>query len=125
MTLMVAYSHTAEGAAALEQGRSIAARLQFPVVVFDLNAESRSAGRAVDSPEGIGEADERWLGLAPSAPDGVEDLLDTARELAVETIVVGVRRRSAVGKLLLGSQAQRLILGASVPVVAVKVGVGA
>ncbi len=121
MTLMVAYSHSAEGTAALEQGRSIATRLQYPVVVFDLDLESRTPDRHVDPPTGTAREDERWFGPAHNAPVHVEDLLDTARELDVEVIVVGVRRRSPVGKLLMGSQAQRIILGASVPVVAVKV----
>lgn len=120
MALMVAYSNTAEGAAALEQGRQIAARLDCAVVVFDLDRESHADDRSVDPPDGDGAGTERWLGFGRSAPVPVEDMLDTAQELGVEAIVVGVRRRSPVGKLIMGSNAQRIILGASVPVVAVK-----
>jgi len=120
MTLMVAYSRTVEGEAALEQGRALAARLAFPVLVFDLKSETRTSDRHLDPPADVGGGDERWFGPAHSAPDPAEDLLDTAQELDVQMIVVGVRRRSPVGKFLMGSQAQRIILGASVPVVAVK-----
>jgi nucleotide-binding universal stress UspA family protein len=49
-----------------------------------------------------------------------EDLLQVARDRAAELIVVGVRRRSAVGKLVLGSTAQDVLLGADCPVLAVK-----
>lgn len=120
MTLMVAYSRTHEGEAALEQGRTLAARLQHPVLVFDLEGRSRADDRHLDPPAGQEREGERWYAPAQSAPDPAEDLLDTAQELDVQMIVVGVRRRSPVGKFLMGSQAQRIILGASVPVVAVK-----
>lgn len=120
MTVMVAYSHTDEGAAALEKAREVAGRLQVPVVVFDLESPSPSADRRIDQP-GDSPDGERWLGPARTAPAPVDDLLDTAQEIGVELVVVGVRRRSPVGKLILGSQAQRIILGAVAPVLSVKV----
>jgi nucleotide-binding universal stress UspA family protein len=49
-----------------------------------------------------------------------EDLLEIARERAAELIVIGIRRRSPVGKLVLGSNAQDVLLEADCPVLAVK-----
>ena len=49
-----------------------------------------------------------------------EDLIQFAEENDVEEIVVGVKRRSKVGKLLLGSTAQYVILKANCPVVTIK-----
>ena len=49
-----------------------------------------------------------------------EDLLAVARERDAELIVIGVRRRSPVGKLVLGSNAQDVLLEADCPVLAVK-----
>lgn len=49
-----------------------------------------------------------------------EDLVQFAVENKVDEIVIGVRRRSKVGKLLFGSNAQYIILKATCPVVAVK-----
>lgn len=49
-----------------------------------------------------------------------EDLLEIARERDAALIVIGIRRRSAVGKLVLGSNAQEVLLEADCPVLAVK-----
>jgi nucleotide-binding universal stress UspA family protein len=49
-----------------------------------------------------------------------EDLLHIAEEVAAELVVIGLRRRTPVGKLILGSNAQRILLDAPCPVLAVK-----
>ncbi len=49
-----------------------------------------------------------------------EDLVGFAQEHAMEEIIIGVRRRSKVGKLLFGSTAQYVILKAPCPVVSVR-----
>lgn len=52
-----------------------------------------------------------------NTPD--EDLLLVAQEEEVDLIVIGMRRRSPVGKLVLGSLAQSILLNARCPVLAV------
>ncbi len=49
-----------------------------------------------------------------------EDLVEFAAEIQADEIIVGVKRRSKVGKLLMGSTAQFVILQAGCPVVSVK-----
>jgi nucleotide-binding universal stress UspA family protein len=49
-----------------------------------------------------------------------EDLILLAEEHKVDEIIIGVRRRSKVGKLIFGSTAQYVILNASCPVLAIK-----
>jgi nucleotide-binding universal stress UspA family protein len=49
-----------------------------------------------------------------------EDLVDFANEQAVDEIIIGIKRRSKVGKLLFGSNAQYIIIKAPCPVVTVK-----
>jgi nucleotide-binding universal stress UspA family protein len=54
--------------------------------------------------------------------DPAEDLIKVAEDVSAELIIIGLRRRSPVGKLILGSQAQRILLDAPCPVLAVKAG---
>ncbi len=49
-----------------------------------------------------------------------EDIVEFATENQVDTIFIGVRRRSKVGKLLFGSNAQYVIIKAPCPVMTVK-----
>lgn len=52
--------------------------------------------------------------------DPAEDLIKVAEDVSAELIIIGLRRRSPVGKLILGSNAQRILLDAPCPVLAVK-----
>ena len=49
-----------------------------------------------------------------------DDLLTYAEEEGVDELVLGIRKRSKMGKLLFGSTAQYLILNAPCPVLTVK-----
>ena len=49
-----------------------------------------------------------------------EDLISIAEANSAELLVIGLRRRTPVGKLILGSNAQRILLDAHCPVLAVK-----
>ncbi|MGY1690862.1 universal stress protein [Geodermatophilus sp. SYSU D01105] len=56
----------------------------------------------------------------PIGRDVAEELSAAARETGAELVVIGLRRRSAVGKLLMGSAAQRILLDVECPILAVK-----
>ncbi len=49
-----------------------------------------------------------------------EDLVQFTNEKEIDQIIIGVKRRSKVGKLIFGSNAQYIILTAPCPVVAVR-----
>jgi nucleotide-binding universal stress UspA family protein len=54
------------------------------------------------------------------ARDPADQLLRVAEETNAELIVIGLRRRTPVGKLIMGSAAQTVLLDADAPVLAVK-----
>lgn len=62
------------------------------------------------------ELDVREL-VDPGIVSAIEGIID-AEDISV--LVMGMRHRSPVGKLIMGSTAQRLLLGATVPILAVK-----
>ena len=49
-----------------------------------------------------------------------EEVVELAEELGADLVVIGMRHRSAVGKFLLGSTTQRVLLEAAAPVLVVK-----
>ncbi|MBB3085611.1 universal stress protein [Geodermatophilus sabuli] len=56
----------------------------------------------------------------PVGRDVAEELAAAVAETDADLLVIGLRRRSAVGKLLMGSAAQRILLDVDCPVLAVK-----
>ena len=85
--------------------------------------------RALRDAEGVAaQLRETGLQVEIRAPIGANSpadaLLQAAKDDAVDLIVIGIRRRSRVGKLIVGSNAQEILLAADAPVLAVKPEVG-
>lgn len=128
--IVVGYVPKAEGRAALrraaEEARLRGARL---IVV-----NSARGGRDFDDDDAV-RADAELATVSQQLKDAgieaevrqlvrgmdvAEDIIAVAEEHAADFIVIGLRRRSPVGKLILGSNAQRILLDAPCPVLAVK-----
>ena len=129
MTIVVGYLATREGRAALDaaiaEAESRSTRLLL--VLSDKNAPSTleaTAEQARGVEEIRRELEERGLDFdireVTVGRDVAEDLISAAEESAGTLIVIGLRRRSPVGKLILGVNAQRILLDAPCPVLAVK-----
>jgi nucleotide-binding universal stress UspA family protein len=128
VTLLVAYAPRPEGQAALEKGIEIAKRRNERLIV--VNA---SVGGTQEDPSKADIQDveriEKLLAQAgldaqfkqfvrgKSAVTEIEDLVESQQ---VSLLIIGLRKRSAVGKLILGSVAQDILLSVPCPVLAVK-----
>lgn len=128
MTIIVAYAPRPEGEAALEKGIEIAQERSERLVVVNAGPGGTKVDPSVtdvQDAERIGEL------IAKSGIDGefkqfvrgqsavaeIEALVDS---LQASLLVIGLRKRTAVGKFVLGSVAQDMLLSVSCPVLAVK-----
>ena len=128
MTVIVGYIPTAEGEAALQEAVREAERRAVELVVInsarrDAYVDDRYAQdaewRAVE--ERLEQSGVTFRLLRPeSSHDTATDLVEAAEQHAADLLVIGLRRRSAVGKLILGSTAQRVIMQAPCPVLTIK-----
>ena len=129
MAIVIGFIPDQYGEAALAHGLDEAARRQTGVVV-------------VNTTKGDALVDKRYLGAEGKvtleqrlADSGVEhevrqtmgrdiadEILAVAADVHADAIVIGIRHRSPVGKLIMGSVAQRVIIDAACPVIAVKPG---
>jgi len=127
MTVVIGFIPNPYGEAALEAGIEEARRRGTGVLV--VNA---TRGDSLVDPKYVGESG--WTELQnrldqldiphdarqAMGADVADELLGAARDVGAEAVVIGIRHRSAVGKMLMGSVAQRVLLEASCPVIAVK-----
>lgn len=126
MTIVVGYVPTNEGeaalAAAVTETRRRGSRLVV-VLVRRARAEQHATFEAEADAlrDRLDDQDVAYeVRQLRRSEDLADDLIATAAEVEAELIVIGLRRRSPVGKLILGSNAQRILLDAACPVLAVK-----
>jgi len=128
MTIVVGYVPTPEGEAALTAAIDEARRRSETLHILnaargdashdpnflDEQAVTALRGRLTDS--GIGFEVQQLV----RGKDAAEEIVEAADRLGASLVVIGLRRRTPTGKLLFGSQAQRVLLDADRPVLAVK-----
>jgi nucleotide-binding universal stress UspA family protein len=128
MTIVVGYIPTPEGHAALQHAIRVARKEEALLVVVNSSRGEAAADPRVLSEEEIGTAEQQLraadvehLLVQPSrGRSAADEVLTAADEHRADMIVIGLRRRTPVGKLLLGSNSQRILLEAHCPVLAVK-----
>ncbi len=127
MTVAVAHSDTPRGRAALLAAADEAVLRRQDLAVLHIIG-------GVDEVQGNDPAVEKqvtaqlegidgltWkLHTAPEGYDTAEALLDKAEDVSATLLVIGSRHRTRVGKLLLGSIVQRVLLESPIPVLVVK-----
>jgi nucleotide-binding universal stress UspA family protein len=132
MAVVVGYVPTEEGRAALLRAAQECKLRNTRLVVINSNrggkdldaveaaryeSELEDVRKELDAAGVSNEVRQLVRGLEPA-----EDIIAVAQEVSADFIVIGLRRRSPVGKLILGSNAQRILLDAPCPVLAVKAG---
>jgi nucleotide-binding universal stress UspA family protein len=126
--IVVGYIPSPEGIAAFERAKQEARLRDARLIVVNTGRHGNYANPMFASPEDIDAIDAELsaadIGHEVLQPTGglaaAEEILRTAGEQNAGLIVIGLRHRSPVGKLLLGSTAQQVLLDAPCPVLAVK-----
>ncbi|MDR7253533.1 nucleotide-binding universal stress UspA family protein [Nocardioides sp. BE266] len=126
-TIVVGWTPDEYGEAALQRGVEEARLREGRVVVVNATrgdalvderyADNDQLARLSTELAGTGVAVDVRRSMGADVGDQV---LEVADEVSADLIVIGLRRRSPVGKLLMGSVAQRILLGAECAVTAVK-----
>jgi nucleotide-binding universal stress UspA family protein len=128
VTVLVGFLPTPEGEAAFAAGLEESQRRGTKLLV--LNSPRGGAPVSADAaPDPVvtelttrAQASGVEIEVRQSSHDGevADELIRVAQESDASVIVIGLRKRSPVGKLLMGSSAQRILLDADRPVLAVK-----
>ncbi|QGQ19138.1 universal stress protein [Cellulomonas sp. JZ18] len=127
MGIVVGYLATPEGRAALDAAVDEARLRSTPVVVVASVRLDEGPERRTETEEALAGVQRELTGLGVAhevrlltGGDVADDLITTAEEVGAQLVVLGLRRRSPVGKLILGANAQRVLFDAPCPVLTVK-----
>lgn len=128
MTVLVAFLPTPEGEAAFAAGLTEASRRGEDVLLLNSPRGGAPVSSDVASPEVVASLSARAEAAGvrletrqePHSGELADEVVRVAGTVDASVIVLGLRRRSPVGKLLMGSTEQRILLDADRPVLAVK-----
>jgi nucleotide-binding universal stress UspA family protein len=128
MTIVVGYVPTPEGEAALTAAVAEARLREQPLHVVNSSRGDALADSHFASEQALQGVRTRLekagvvyeIAQEVRGNDASEEVVEAADRVQASLIVIGMRRRTPTGKLITGSQAQRILLDAHCPVLAVK-----
>ena len=127
MTVVVGYIPDEYGEAALAEGIEEARRRRVRLVVVNATKGDALVDRRYVGETGIADLRSRLAGLdlehevrQAVVADVAEEMLRVAHDTGAHVLVIGIRHRTPVGKMIMGSVAQHVLLDAPCPVLAVK-----
>lgn len=128
MTVLVAYVPRPEGRAAVTRGIEMAKLTSEPLYVVNAGPGGEHMSKAFSDTADMAEVEEELAGSGVAyqlkqfvrGRTATEEIEELTENLPASLLVIGLRRRSPVGKLVLGSVAQDLLMGVECPVLAVK-----
>jgi len=124
-TILVGFTPDEFGRAAVQHAAAEARQRGYGLLIVNGSRGDAFVDKRYAAPEVLEHVGDELDGIDYEVrqmvvSDVAEELLRVAAEERVRLIVLGLRRRTPVGKLLMGSVAQRVILGAVCPVLTVK-----
>ncbi len=127
MKILVGYTPRPEGVAAFDFAVAHAKLTDAHLTVLNTGRNGNYADPVFASSQDIDAIDaelaQSGLDYEIRRPDdgltATDSILGTAEEIGADLLVIGLRKRSAVGKLITGSTAQAVLLNSPVPVVCV------
>lgn len=127
MTVVVGYIPDQYGEAALTAGIEEAERRGTGLVVVNATKGDALVDRRYVGEAGLSGLQERLAGLDLThevrqaiGPDVAQEILRVATDTDAAVVVIGLRHRTPVGKVIMGSVAQQVLLDAHCAVLAVK-----
>ena len=127
MTVVVGYIPDQYGEAALTAGIEEAERRGTGLVVVNATKGDALVDRRYVGEAGLAGLQERLAGLDLThevrqaiGPDVAQEILRVATDTDAAVVVIGLRHRTPVGKMIMGSVAQQVLLDAHCAVLAVK-----
>jgi nucleotide-binding universal stress UspA family protein len=128
VNIVVGYIPTPEGVAAVDYATEQARSTQSRLTVVNTGRAGDYADPVFATAEDMDALDaqlsaadiEHEIVRPTDGSTAAAAILSAAEDAAADLVVIGIRRRSPVGKLITGSTAQAVLLGADCPVVAVK-----
>jgi nucleotide-binding universal stress UspA family protein len=122
MTVLVAYASAPEGREALTAGIKEALLRKSDLLIVNVGRghHDLEAGELQEIESQLKDAGLALVVESSVLADPGDAVIQIAQDKQVDMIVIGLRHRSMVGKLILGSTVQRILLDATCPVLAVR-----
>jgi nucleotide-binding universal stress UspA family protein len=128
MTVVVGYIPNPHGEAALTAGLAEARLRGSELVVVNATRGDTLVDKKYLGESGIADLERRLSAEGDVSTtvrqamgsDVAEEIVRVAGEVGAELLVIGLRRRTPVGKMIMGSVAQHVLIDAACPVLAVK-----
>ena len=128
MTVVVGYIPDKFGDAALAEGIEEARRRRTNLIVVNATRGDALIDRRYLGEEGLADLENRLADVhdvehevrQAMGADVADEMVKLVQEVGAQVLVIGMRHRTPVGKMIMGSVAQQVLLDAPCPVLAVK-----
>ncbi len=128
MTILLAYVSRPEGRAALQKAIEISKERNEPMLIVNASPGGQQEDASLVPAFEVEEIEAELAAKGIQAEfkqyvrgnNAVDEINDMVESRDISLLIIGLRKRTAVGKLLLGSVAQEILMTVSCPVLCVK-----